>query len=239
VAAIGEMDADLVFSPGEQADEQPRFLAVRFDCFVISNGALPLGGARAAGNGADGAVGALDQVRFDATLRRIGLAFNHRLVRALDGVPEELGLKRLVRAVGLGKDQQPRGVAVEAVDQADAGARLSRLDIPADDRQRRGTALLCDRAGEQACGLVDDEDVIVFVDELERMKRRQRLGLVRFGKNADDVGGAQRLGEAPCRRAVDDNAAAGERLPRGNSRVSQCSSVLESVRSFIRISWPG
>ena len=76
--------------------------------------------------------------------------------------------------MGLGKHEQPGGIAVEAMNQADRCVGIAGGDIASDDRQRGRTFLFGDGAREQAGGLVDDEQVIVLMNEPQRMQCRQR-----------------------------------------------------------------
>ena len=116
--------------------------------------------------------------------------------------------QRLVRAVGLGDDHDAAGVLVEAVDDArpldaaDAGkAGAAMVDQRVD--QRAGPvagAGMDDEAGR----LVDDDQVVVLVEDVERDRLALRLGRLRLRQvDRHAVAGrelALRLRRPACRR---------------------------------------
>jgi hypothetical protein len=104
--------------------------------------------------------------------------------RASSAVIGELLGQRFVRAIVLGRHHQPGGVLVEPVH--DAGA-LDAAD-PGKAGPAMGDQCIHQRAGlvpgggmhHQPFGLVDDDDVVVLVDDIERDSLARWLGGNRF-----------------------------------------------------------
>ena len=159
---------------------------------------------------------------------RVRRAADHREIAPLEVVRGELRRQPLVRRVGLGDDQQPRGVLVDPVHDA-------RPEPPADARQRaaamvqqrvhqRPVGRARRRMHHQPGGLVDDDEVGVLVDDVER----DRLGR---GARSPPAPAA-----SPPPRSRAPGAAAGRparsrpRPPRRPRRISACSRERLSAR---------
>ena len=80
----------------------------------------------------------------------------------------ELARQALVRSVGLGDDQQPRGVLVDAVDDAGTGNPADPRKLPgAVVEQRvdqRAVVVASGGMDHQPGGLVDDDQMFVLMD---------------------------------------------------------------------------
>src|SRR5713101_208678 len=166
VADGRELHADLP-APArvERELEERRVLPAR-EHPVARDGRLALRATR----GVDTEAPVLDE----ATLERPGLlahvALHERRVDALDRSLLELGLEALLGFRGLGEDQEPRGLAVEAVDDEGACARPLRLEIVPEQSVGGALALALGRHGEESRRLVHDDDRVVLVHEAETLR---------------------------------------------------------------------
>jgi len=108
-----------------------------------------------------------DKLGADGAARGGGGAIDESVVDAFDRVAEELGFEGVVGAVVFGEDEQAGGVFVEAVDEADSGARVGLLEVGADEGQEGLAFFAGGGGGEEAGGFVDDQEVVVFVEDVE------------------------------------------------------------------------
>jgi hypothetical protein len=138
-----------------------------------------------------------------------------RLVFPRDGVVGELRGQPVMRAVGFRHHQQPRGVLVDAVH--DAGAFLAadarevaaemmqeRVDQRARGRPRRGM-------DDHARGLVDDHEVGILVQDLQRDRFGHGVDLRRLLHGDGDGVALDR-----CRAGVRDDRAVHSHRPLGD-----------------------
>jgi hypothetical protein len=90
------------------------------------------------------------------------------------------------------------------------------VDVVFDDGEKGGARLAGDGGGEQACGFVDDEEVVVFVEDVEG-------GVLDGGSGGtgmevgdrDGVGGGEGLFEGAGAATVDGDAAGFEHALEG------------------------
>jgi hypothetical protein len=90
---------------------------------------------------------------------------NHREILPHRRVRDELADQRFAVVLGLGKQQQARSEAVDAVD--DERPLSSELQFRSKQRLHRGRIRTWDRNREQPGGLVDDDDGVVFIHKRE------------------------------------------------------------------------
>ncbi len=177
VADMGEVDADLVGAAGfEHAGEQAGdWLAVEP---AIGLAQLPMRHCRPAAL-AHGAFLAVERAAVERgvnhALRAAGCAPGEREIAALQFAGELVGELLRQRAVGtivLGDHHQPGGVLVEAVDDArplDAADTGKTFAAMRDQRvDQRAGGMSGGRVDDQAARLVDDDQVVVFVDDVQR-----------------------------------------------------------------------
>ncbi len=168
VAYVRQVDADLVRAAGLQPAPQVRIAAVARDDLPMGDGAAPAGH--------DGHALAVDGVARYRCVHRAGVGAHppahDALVDAREAVIGELGAQGEVGGVVLRRDDQPRGVAVYAVDYpgpplaAYPGERVpavvhERVDKRAVRVPRRGV-------DDHTARLVDHYDVRVLVHDVER-----------------------------------------------------------------------
>ncbi len=96
-----------------------------------------------------------------------GDAVDDGVVAAGDGVLEELFLEGAEGVPGAGEDEEAGGVAVEAVNEVDLVFGVLFLEIFGKEFGDVGAFFLGVGGGEEAGGLVDDEDVCIEVEDLE------------------------------------------------------------------------
>ena len=157
MACLGELDADLVAPPRLQTDLHQRIGAERFDRLVM-------GDRRAGGPGGRRAEDLrlrLVEMALQRPFRRLGRAFDDGVIPLADPVPALLQLP--LRRRGLHQHQQPRGVAVEPVDDEDP-LIPSPVAEEAGHLEIGGLLLpLVGGDGEEAGGLLDHQDGLVLV----------------------------------------------------------------------------
>ena len=90
---------------------------------------------------------------------------NHREILPHRRMSDELVDQRFAVALGLGKQQEARGEAVDAVD--DERPLSSRLEFRSEQRLYRRRIRTFDRNREKSGGLVDDHDGVVFIHHRE------------------------------------------------------------------------
>ena len=95
-------------------------------------------------------------------------AIDQRDIFALDGARGELRDEVLARALGLGHHQQPRGILVEAVHDAGARQRRQRRRVVQQGIHERAFAVTGAGMHHQPRRFVDDEQLGVLVNEVER-----------------------------------------------------------------------
>ena len=189
MAQVGEVDADLVRPPGAELGLDQRHESQPLERTECGDRSSPAASwcegrpPRSRTGPADGAVHAL-------LARKRPPHECH--VPSPDAVSAELPLKVLGGGVGEREHENARGLAVEAVHHVDAAVPpRPPLDLgpsPADDGVLLGIA---GRVDEQSSGLVDDEDVRVDVDDLDRRDPRRgcpprQAGVVRDGISGRD-----------------------------------------------------
>jgi hypothetical protein len=82
-------------------------------------------------------------------------------------VVEELGLEVVVGGRVLREHEQARGVAVEAVDDADPGIGVGGGEVVLDLLGGRGAPFTLGRAGQEAGRFEDHDDVGVFEEDFK------------------------------------------------------------------------
>ena len=128
--------------------------------------------------------------------------FAHQRARA--AVVGEQVRQPPMRRVGLGDHQQPRRVLVQPMhdprplDPADARQRRAAM---ADQRiDQRAAGVAGSRVGDEPRGLVDDHEVAVLVDDVERNILARRRRLHKLGRVERDHGRPRRACARACRR---------------------------------------
>jgi len=214
-----QMNAYLVLTPGVKLDAKKCELSATFCHIECGDGALST--ACGAG-GMDGAIGPLDQKALDSSGGFLRNGGNNRVIEPGNAVMEKLFFERIERRIVFGKDEQSRGIAIEAMDQSRAGGWIRKAEIFTNGRDGCGARLARDRAGEKAGRFVDDENVLVFMNNHER-QARLTFNLFRLGVDGDAVLRHDRLIESQGGCSVDHHAVilhhSLERLPAGVGKI--------------------
>ena len=235
MAEVLRVDADLVRPPRLQPEPHERRVLHRLDERVVRDGVLPAllrhdrhppPVARVA-----------PEERLDRPALRLGHAPDDREVAAADRPLHELPRERRVRRVVLRHDEQAGGVLVEAVDDAGAhgdvagvgrGRRRRReadvlvvgllvfilerdglaADVVQERVDERAGAVAVGRVDDHPGGLVDDQEVVVFVDHIERDRLGAGFDRRRSAEAAlDPVAGGDGRRDLRLDGAVDGHAA--------------------------------
>src|SRR5712692_5683483 len=146
--------------------------------------------------------------RAQRSVRGLHAALDDRDVHPLGAPRRELRLERPLRGRRLREHDQPRGLAVEPVDDEDPAALLAGARVVRQHAVRGPLALPLGRDREEPGGLVHDEDVPVLVDQRERRRERGR----RRDTELDAIAGPHGDVAAPDHGAVDADARALETL---------------------------
>ena len=188
------MDADLMSASGAEVDaEQSVLREAAFD------EVFGPGGAALAGFG--GEAGAMDGVASDGFFDDAVILFDEALdegeIDLFDVAVSELMGERVVGLVGFGDDEDAAGEAVEAMDDARAERSLDLRELREVMEQGVDEGSVMDTGSSMdghAGRLVDDDDVGVFVDDVERdVFGSGGQGRQVSGVDVDHVGGAEEL----------------------------------------------
>ncbi len=151
----------------------------------------------------------------DGAARPIRRAPDEGQIAALErsaaaAVARELRRQRLVRAVVLCHHHQSARILVEPVDDARpplaANAGQARAAMGDERIDQRTGPMPGGRMHDQPFGLVDDDDVVVLINHVQRNGLGSRLGRCGF-RNVDDDGGAgiDAVAGITDRAPIDDN----------------------------------
>ncbi len=168
VAHLGHVDADLVGPPGlEPAGEQAGDRAEPLDDLEVGHRPLPL--AVEPGDASTEVAPVGDQGLVDRARLAPGRPFDDGQVLPLDVVLAEQLLERPDRLGRAGQGEGAGGVLVEPVDHPEErlAAAVAEREVARRPGDQRVALAVGGRLGEQAGGLVDDQDVRVFVENLE------------------------------------------------------------------------
>jgi len=183
VAAPGKMHADLMRPAGFQPAAQVRIAPVACDDLPVRDGV-------AAVFLRDRHLLAVRRVTADGCVDRAGvflqIAADDALIGSCQRVVFELRGKMRVGSVVFCRNQKPRRVLVNPVDNAgalfpaDTGKRIAavmqqRVDHRPVRVPRRGV-------DDNSLGLVDDNHIAVFIADIERNLLRRQIGLLRLRK---------------------------------------------------------
>jgi hypothetical protein len=108
--------------------------------------------------------------------RRSRPTLDEREVLAPDLAPRQRLLQAAVHRVALGHDEQPRGVAVQAMDDARPPGVVAARRAPGQRLGQRALAVPARRMHDDAGRLVDDDEVLVLVGDREVGHRRIGVG---------------------------------------------------------------
>jgi hypothetical protein len=200
-----EVDPDLVRAAGAELGLDERGRAERFD--------RPEHGVRRASAGARRERGAARaRARAADAARHHDLApecaAGEREVAALDGVAAELALQALGREVRERKHHDAGGVAVEPVhDVNPARAAAAAFDLRRRAAHSRVLLPVERRVGEQSRGLVDNQDVVVEEEHLDRGRAWRGDPSRQVGAVRDGVGRRNPAARVESHDAVDEHVA--------------------------------
>ena len=162
---MGGVDAELVRAPRQRTEADERAALAAFQHFVEGLRRLGVGGANLLA-GAVVRAGSQGQVD-EAAVRRDG-ALEQGDVLLLHGTRLEEGLQEAVHVGTLGDEHQAGGVHVQAVYHQWA---FGLGQAAAHQAEHRGGVGLPARHGEQAGGLVHDEQPLVLIDRAQAVGR--------------------------------------------------------------------
>lgn len=206
-AAIREMHADLMGAPGAKpaADERQTTPVAR-----RPRERLVLGGRRRSGRAHDHAP-PIERIAPERRVQEaalVGASEDHCQVVLLS-VAQRL-LQRRVRRPRLGHDDETRRAAIETLHEV-RGPRAGGLFGASEQRvHERAAAPGGGGVGDESGRLHDDEQVVVFVQHVERdrsLGRRRRRWTGGRDVDPDDVARCQTHGDAPRERVVHVHAA--------------------------------
>ena len=212
-----EVNADLVGAAGLELHAQQRGLGkLPLDLEMRDRGARLVGGGRVqravAAVAADGGV--------DRPRARVGPADDERQVLAPDTAVSHRLLECPVDRVALRDDEQPRRVLVQAVHDARAEWVVAARG-PARQRLRERPGVVARRRMDGDAGrLVDDDQVVVLVDDLER----DVVGAGGVGRRLGDRRDLDRVARLQdvallARLATDGDGTGVDQLLRGGARA--------------------
>ncbi len=186
---MGEVNADLMRAPGfEVAHDVTREHAKAF-CHAV------MGHGRLAPTLPDGVTlpcaGVAPQGTRERARQGMGDAHNQRLVTPPEGPVRELGRKSTVRGIVFGDDHQTARVLIKAMDDSRTRDAADPTEVgPAVGEQRvdeRSVPMPYGGVDDESSGLVDHQQVRVFVDNLQR----NRLGFRRCGRGGGQMRGVR------------------------------------------------
>ena len=115
------------------------------------------------------------------------------MVDPVDAMHTELGAERLVRGIVFGHDQQTAGVLIDTVDDAGADGPADAGKLPGAVVQQRvdqrAVRVAGGRMHHHALGFVDDDQIVILVDDIQRDVLGLGLDGLRF-RQVDTVGSA-------------------------------------------------
>ena len=176
----GQVNSNLVRSTRREADAKERATREELEQLELGHGVTGNGGVE---RDAGGVAPVAADRRFDSSSPRARPAahereiFPHELPAAQEALQPAMGL------VGAGDDEEPRGVAVESMDDPRprriAPARDGVREESVDERAVRVPGR---RVDDDAGRLVDDEEILVLVHDAQRHLLRHEGGALAFGK---------------------------------------------------------
>ena len=167
MAAFGEVDANLVLASCFQADLDEGCLGIRFDDVDVRNGELACTGLS---SGVNAERGILGEVRTDGEIPGSHPSVNNGNVSASGGMIFELFLQPLLRFHRFREDQQPRSLAIEPMNDEDLFRRPFPVGRFSQGRINGSRPLRLRRHRQQTCGLVYNNDALVFKHNLDPIK---------------------------------------------------------------------
>jgi len=167
----GKVDADLVGAAGVELDFEERCWADAVEHTPVCAGCAGAIDDAAARGHADATIGVACDSELDAAFRFVDDAFDQREVGLFHQAIAEGFAEFAVGGVVFGDEDNAGGFFVEAVDDAGAEyvAALGERLAAAQECVDHGAGMVAgSRVDNHACGLVDGEDVVVFIQEVER-----------------------------------------------------------------------
>ncbi len=189
VAELRHLDTDLVAPARPEPERHPGHVRSPLDDAVPGDRdarALALRRRPARIGGPDAERALLHEDVAERPLVRRHHAFDDRDVVPLRGAREELCLEILLRFRGLGDDQEPRGLAVQPVDDERPAGWPRSLEVGPHHAVGRALPLVLGPDREEPRRLLDDEQRLVLVDQAERRSE----GGGRRRAERDLIGGA-------------------------------------------------
>src|SRR5262249_29990048 len=151
-----QLHADLVSAAGAKVEVEDGPVPSSLTHAVAGDRQLP----RRAGAHAEIAV--LDETALERAFLLAHASLDHGHVDALDGANLELRLQTALGALGFCEDDQPRGVAVQPMDDEEPASWPLRVDVVEEHSVRVLLTLAVGGDREQAGRLVDHEQIVVL-----------------------------------------------------------------------------
>ena len=162
IADVGHVHADLVGTPGFQLDPDMGVATETFQYAVM--GDRRLAGMGHCLFGTDGRMTADGLIHLASTGHD---ATGNGFVLAKGGLFLQLIHQRRVRLQGLGDDQQPGGVLVDAMDDTGAGQRGQIRAVVQQRIEQRAVRIAGTGMHHQPHRLVDHQQMVVLVDDIQ------------------------------------------------------------------------
>ena len=161
VAAVGEVNPDLVFAAGFEADFDPGGVGGPFEDTAMGDGVFAAGGVRRDIDAMDAVFG---ETGVDGEGVRDDAALGDGEVGASGGVGLELILKAVLGGLGFGEDEEAGRLAVEAMDDEEAFGRTAAPEVVEEDGIEGAAFFVFGADGEESGGFIGDEEGAVFVE---------------------------------------------------------------------------
>lgn len=187
VAHVGEVDADLMAAACFDFQFDERAIGKALEHFEMGDG---LAGVVAGRDAADAKREGLIHMAAQCAGVAFDDAFGNSEVFFLKAMP--VLLQHAFEWLGFGEDDEPGGVAVKAVDDPHAVARVLRADVIGERGVGSAPFAGIERDAEPARAFIEDDDGVVFIDDFQSFGQRRggfALGAVDF--DLDLVTGAQ------------------------------------------------
>ncbi len=209
---VAQVDTYLIAAAGIEAELEEAVAARGFDYLVVGDGEL----AAIVGGGGEYAILSVGEPGPDGVLLGLYLAPGYGHIGAVvdDAFPVFLETARCLFV--LAEDHETRGVAVEAMDDMGVATLVGVLEIGVEGREGGMVAGVL-AVGEDALVLVDDDEILVFVDDVDAAvaETLAEIGLA----DGDDHSGDEGIVELGSAASVDAYAMAEDLLDAGAAQL--------------------
>ena len=171
MADVAHVGADLVGAAGLEDAFHQRHVGEGFEDLIVGDGVFPLVGIGRENGHLEAILGVAADVPLDSADGGVGDAPYQRAVFALGGFVEELTAEVSLGVGGLGHDEEPGGVLVDAVHQAEA--RVVDVvvgivaQVPGQGVDKGAGPVAVTGVHDQSGRLVDHQYILVLINDVE------------------------------------------------------------------------